>query len=343
MHDDEKCYCKDTIKHLQENEKKFLIEKIKFSLVHSTDQDYANYCPFSYIRKRLIEWMVSIQDYFANCEETLEMATRLFDHMYFKELNDSEGQKLMLNSNNPIELIEAKVQANILGNMSKCECVTEGLFSKESLQLVALSCYYLSCKFWERFPPKLSKLAQLANFEYSEMHLLHMERTILTKLEFDLKIPLISQYLEFYMLHETRFFLTKIIIVCHYLLNLTLTSTIFLNRSSSTLAAAILTLSKMILSSFSAHDNSSIGYDQSLFEIDEFYVTLDSLWCIFSNSISNKDSYKLQKKKFSHQKYNFFSCYLERVDVAKLSKKYQELSDEIKNYLFDKSFHDIFM
>jgi hypothetical protein len=45
--------------------------------------------------------------------------------MYFKELNDSEGQKLMLNSNNPIELIEAKVQANILGNMSKCECVTE--------------------------------------------------------------------------------------------------------------------------------------------------------------------------------------------------------------------------
>lgn len=84
------------------------------------------------------------------------------------------------------------------------------MFSKETLQLVALSCYYLSCKFWERFPPKLSKLTHLANFEYSENHLLNMERTILTKLEFDLKIPLISQYLEFYMLHETKFFLTKV-------------------------------------------------------------------------------------------------------------------------------------
>jgi len=37
-----------------------------------------------------------------------------------------------------------------------------------------------------------------------------MERTILTKLEFDLKIPLISQFLEFYMLHETKFYLTKV-------------------------------------------------------------------------------------------------------------------------------------
>ena len=45
--------------------------------------------------------------------------------MYFKELNDLECQKLIVNPNDPIELMEAKVQANILGHSSKCECVTE--------------------------------------------------------------------------------------------------------------------------------------------------------------------------------------------------------------------------
>lgn len=80
-HDDEKCYCKDTIKHLQvkmetlkirffnyllckkikENEKKFLVEKVKFSKTHSNSKDYAKYCSFSFIRQSLIEWMVSIQ------------------------------------------------------------------------------------------------------------------------------------------------------------------------------------------------------------------------------------------------------------------------------------------
>lgn len=57
--------------------------------------------------------MIFIQkkDYFANCEETLEMATRLFDHMYFKELNESEPRS----SNDSTDLDQSM----------RCECITE--------------------------------------------------------------------------------------------------------------------------------------------------------------------------------------------------------------------------
>ena len=37
-----------------------------------------------------------------------------------------------------------------------------------------------------------------------------MEREILMRLDFDLKIPLISQYIEFYMLHEKEFYFSKV-------------------------------------------------------------------------------------------------------------------------------------
>ena len=31
-------------------------------------------------------------------------------------------------------------------------------YNQEQLHLAALTCYFLSCKFWERFPPKVINL-----------------------------------------------------------------------------------------------------------------------------------------------------------------------------------------
>jgi hypothetical protein len=81
--------------------------------------------------------------------------------------------------------------------------------------------------------------------------------------------------------------------VCHYLLNLTSANTIFLKRSSSTLAAAILTLSKMILSSFSANPKPTIDYDETLFDLSDFYECLEDLWILFLASVNEKESFKV--------------------------------------------------
>jgi hypothetical protein len=83
--------------------------------------------------------------------------------------------------------------------------------------------------------------------------------------------------------------------VCHYLLNLTSANTIFLKRSSSTLAAAILTLSKMILSSFSANPKPTIDYDEALFDLSDFYECLEDLWILFLASVNEKESFKVYK------------------------------------------------
>ena len=42
---------------------------------------------------------------------------------------------------------------------NKCICgsLHDGWLQLEELQLVALACFFLSCKFWERFPPKVAK------------------------------------------------------------------------------------------------------------------------------------------------------------------------------------------
>jgi len=110
-----------------------------------------------------------------------------------------------------------------------CGGFHNGWLRLNELQLIALTCFFLSCKFWERFPPKvtkfrskllikwlyfkpwkLSKLLNLSEFVYSEQQLLDKEKEILSIIKFDLKIPLITQHLEFYLLHETNFLLSRV-------------------------------------------------------------------------------------------------------------------------------------
>ena len=155
-----------------------------------------------------------IKDYFTNCEETLEMATRLFDYIFYNDFYAKVG-----------EVERAGDQAGSIQEKQS------DYFQQECLYLVALTCYFLSCKFWERFPPKvrwikqikricilfvkqkfyqLTKLIFLTEYAYTDEQLLQMEKKILMKLDFDLKIPLITQYLEFYMLHEREYYLSKV-------------------------------------------------------------------------------------------------------------------------------------
>jgi len=60
---------------------------------------------------------------------------------------------------------------------------------------------------------KLSKLLNLSEFVYSEQQLLDKEKEILSIIKFDLKIPLITKHLEFYLLHETNFLLSRVKII----------------------------------------------------------------------------------------------------------------------------------
>ncbi len=90
-------------------------------------------------------------------------------------------------------------------------------------------------------------------------------------------------------------------IVSHYLSNLALTEMIFTNRLSSSLAAVILTLSKMILNLFAAtHDPDSRElythklYDVHLFEVENFYEILTEIWQIFMNSMTNYSSFRVR-------------------------------------------------
>jgi hypothetical protein len=56
----------------------------------------------------------------------------------------------------------------------------------------------------------MSKLINLTEYCYSETQLILKEKQILSIINFDLKIPLVTQYFEFYVLHETVFLLNKV-------------------------------------------------------------------------------------------------------------------------------------
>ena len=101
-----------------------------------SNEEYFKRCSLNTFRQRTIEWMISIQDYFTNCEETLEMATRLFDFIFYNEFY-------------------AQVRATDYEMQDPHQKEVKHYQEQECLHLVALTCYFLSCKFWERFPPKV--------------------------------------------------------------------------------------------------------------------------------------------------------------------------------------------
>ena len=144
-HDNDRCYCQDTIEHLKNNEKRFTYPAIK--MVFPTDpsnDEYSKRCALNTFRQRTIEWMISIQDYFTNCEETLEMATRLFDFIFYNDFY-------------------ASVKPTDYGSAHETE--KKYYQEQECLHLVAITCYFLSCKFWERFPPKVNESFELVTTE----------------------------------------------------------------------------------------------------------------------------------------------------------------------------------
>jgi len=324
---DESCYCDDTIQHLKYNEVKFTYPAIKVNFYHQGNSfESKRQNDLKEYRRRTMEWMISIQDYFTNCEETLEMAGRLFDHIfyidYYSNVSNSDISSRFNDAN------------------TKLETEKLGYKDEERLHLVALTCYFLSCKFWERFPPKLNKLVHLTEYDYSPAQLLKMEQKILMMLSFDLKIPLISQYIEFYMFHETNYYSSKIVTISHYLTNLTLTSMTFTNCKASSLAAVILTMAKMLLNSFASNNNEQLYptgiYDQNFFALDGFHGILNDVWQIFYTSLTQSKSFKLQKKKFSEQKYSYLYLFLEGIDLQILELQYENLTCQVKNFLMRK-------
>jgi len=322
-HDFANCYCHDMIAHLKKNEKRFTYREIPMITI-TDSEDFSNEeclrakrCKFNTFRQRTTEWMIWLQEYFTNCEETLEMATRLFDHFFYNEFY-------------------SKIQVTENKNGKEVSLDKKTYHDQECIHLIAVACYFLSCKFWERFPPKISKLIHLTEYAYTEIELLAMEREILMKIDFDLKIPLISQYIEFYMMHEKEFYISKVKIVSYYLTNLALTEMVFTNRLASSISAVILTLSKMILNLFTVNESSDFQlytYDTKLFDTEDFYEILKDMWQIFINSVANCNSYKIQKKKFSEQKYQYLYLYLKSIDLQKLQICFQDLTYQVKNDL----------
>lgn len=78
------------------------------------------------------------------------MAGRLFDHIFYIDFYS--------NANN------SDVYSHFDENNSSVELKNIGYKEEERLHLVALTCYFLSCKFWERFPPKVTTITLLTTF-----------------------------------------------------------------------------------------------------------------------------------------------------------------------------------
>lgn len=78
---------------------------------------------------------------------------------------------------------------------------------------------------------------------------------------------------------------------------------IFANRKASSLAAVILTMSKMLMNSFSANINnnnksviSSFSleiYDEDLFAADDFNDVLSDVWQLFNTSVTQYNSFRV--------------------------------------------------
>ena len=117
------------------------------------------------------------------------MSIRLFDYIYFKDLYSNHSSDNILNEDANNTLINKTFSENSdddyfqysFSNYSDEESINErlddnnnsqskenkenkhcvcgsyhnGWLQLEELQLVALTCFFLSAKFWERFPPKV--------------------------------------------------------------------------------------------------------------------------------------------------------------------------------------------
>ena len=99
------------------------------------------------------------------------MTIRMFDYIYFNDLlsnqdTDELDEKYFACQTAEMDLIfdhyfskTDEFYANTpRAFKERCLCgsLHNGWLKLEQLQLVALACYHLACKFWERFPPRVS-------------------------------------------------------------------------------------------------------------------------------------------------------------------------------------------
>jgi hypothetical protein len=81
------------------------------------------------------------------------------DDNYFYEYDvyGSDGSDITDTNNNKAIKQNLKKNENIIEHCV-CGSLHNGYLQLEELQLVALACFFLSAKFWERFPPKVNIL-----------------------------------------------------------------------------------------------------------------------------------------------------------------------------------------
>jgi hypothetical protein len=219
--------------------------------------------------------VIYVKFYYGNEQECLEMATRIFDYVYFSDYPSDVDDK----------------QCKQI-SMCKCGTIHDSCLAIETLQLIALTSYFISCKYWERWPPTIEKLVKLTDNEFTKEQILKTESDILTLLQFDLKIPLLTQFVDFYFLHETQFSFSQMTMISYFLIDLTLVDARFLNRLASIQASAVCLFTKMILCSFT-NDlvKLSSTIEASLSDINNYFDILLDLWNVFSHALTHQDSF----------------------------------------------------
>eukprot|EP00823_Brevimastigomonas_motovehiculus_P006660 TRINITY_DN554_c3_g1_i1.p1 TRINITY_DN554_c3_g1~~TRINITY_DN554_c3_g1_i1.p1 ORF type:complete len:545 (+),score=157.95 TRINITY_DN554_c3_g1_i1:260-1894(+) len=66
---------------------------------------------------------------------------------------------------------------------------------RTKLQLVALACLFIACKYEERYPPTVDDFTFLLQKQITKKELLIMETVLLTKLQFNLTVPTIYEFI----------------------------------------------------------------------------------------------------------------------------------------------------
>lgn len=66
----------------------------------------------------------------------------------------------------------------------------------ENLQLLALACFFISCKYEEIYPPTIKKCVEIADFSYSKQKVVEMEAKVLLHNQFCLTYPTRYTFIE---------------------------------------------------------------------------------------------------------------------------------------------------
>lgn len=243
------------------------------------------------------------------------MAIRIFDYVYF--------------SVNSCVIDDNQVQHV---TMCKCGTIHSNFLTVEKLHLIALTSYFISCKYWERWPPYLEKLIKLTDNEFTKEQILKTESDILKMLQFNLKIPLVTQFLDFYFVHETQFSFSQMTIISYFLVDLTLVDVRFLNRLASILASAVCLFTKIILCSFTndlVKLNSVI--DANMSEINNYFDILLDLWDVLNHALTHKDSFIIQKNKYSNEKNFYLYPFMEHIGLNKFKAYFNKVLELIEH------------